>query len=117
MRRKPKLKNSIISILIGISYPAVKYFTSNTNKMLVFLDSLTIIGLLYLLGGIIVSIAFHGDLDALVFRAKHPKISDNSSFETYKLNKKKERENSFNYPLFEGILFIVSAYLLATFCY
>lgn len=117
-----KFKNIVPSQLIAFLfvaclYPLYRVLSAETNKLLQAINSFTIVGGVFLVLGIIASFILHGDTDVssyVVKRALFPKKT--KPFESYRQDRKEERENSFNYPLFTGILMIAAA-ILMTFIY
>ncbi len=116
-----KFKNLIFSHLIAYLfvaclYPMYRVLSAERNRLLEAINSFTIVGGVFLLLGIIASFILHGDTDVssyVVKRALFPKKT--KPFQSYKQDRKEERERSFNYPLFTGILMIAAAILMTFF--
>ena len=108
-----KAKTLLIHLVVTLGYPAVKTIITEENRLLVFCDVLTIIGGLLLVAGTVYSLALHGDFDLAGFAMKRGVRSEQKqTYDTYKKNQKQKREDSFNYPLFLGIIYIaVSAFI------
>lgn len=115
---KDKLSNFRLSSFIGnfiicIIYPIVKTIVSD-NKLLVLSDTLFIMSLVFIIGGIINSLILHGDFDITSFIARRSLSKDsNLTFEKYKKDKQDERKGSFNYPLLVGIIVLIISYIIS----
>ncbi|MBQ1685210.1 MAG: DUF3899 domain-containing protein [Clostridia bacterium] len=126
-----KLKNIkpgplITHLVITLAYPAVKAFTVERNGLVAFTDSLTIVGLIMLVVGIVYAMNLHGDFDisryylqrgVRSFRLFAPRQTegvkqdqDPADFLRYC---KEKRANAFNYPLFLGILYVLASVVIA----
>ncbi len=106
----------IVQLIITLAYPIAKAAISEYNRLLIFTDSLTIIAALLLIAGVLYSLYLHGDFDISSFlfrRGAQRGQARRQSFETFKANRREERENSFNYPLFLGLVYIIVALVLA----
>lgn len=104
----------ISHIIVTLLYPLARTVMASDKRFLIFIDTLTIIAALLLIGGVIYSLYLHGDFDISSFvmrraRSNAPK----QSFEAYKANQKERREASFNYPLFLGLVYIAVSAILA----
>lgn len=113
-----KPQTLLTHVIVTLLYPLARSIIASSQRLLIFLDSLTIIAGILLIAGIIYSLYLHGDFDISSYvmrraRSNAPK----QSFETYKANQKERREASFNYPLFLGIVYIVLSYLVAAVFY
>ena len=114
-----KLKNInllvlLSHLLITLAYPAVKAYTSESSRLLVFTDAITIIAYILLIGGIVYSLYLHGDFDISSFFLKRGvKKDDKQSYEAYMADRKEKREAAFNYPLFLGIVYILIAIVIS----
>ena len=117
-----KIKNINLRVLIShlivtLAYPAVKAYTTEGRKLLVFTDAITIIAYILLIGGIIYSLYLHGDFDISSFLLKRGvKKEDKQSYEAYMADRKEKREEAFNYPLFLGIVYILFA-IVTSYCF
>ncbi len=119
-----KLKNIkpgllIAHLLITLGYPAVRAFKAEINRFQVFIDAVTIIALVLLIGGILYSMVLRGSFDLSnyflqrgfrAFRRGAP-LSDNpeqnKTPEEFLREARERREGAFNYPLFLGIVYLV----------
>lgn len=111
----------ITHLIVTLAYPAVRVSTATDNRLMVFMNILTIIGLFLLIIGIIYSMNLHGDFDLSryylqrglrSFRLFAPPPSE--EMKQQKQNPaeflddcRKKREGAFNYPLFLGILYVL----------
>lgn len=109
-----KITTLIPHILVTLAYPAVKAFISSYNRLLIFTDAMTIVGIVLVIGGIIYAMLLRGDYDISGYvlhrgaNREKPK-----SFDAYKQDMKDKRAGYFNYPLFLGILYLAAALAIA----
>ena len=109
---KPRLL--LIQLIITLGYPAAKAAISDYNRLLIFTDAMTIIAALLLIAGVFYALYLHGDFDISGFLLKRgTRRNGKQSFEAYKDDKKQEREEAFNYPLFLAIVYFAAAVVLA----
>ena len=104
----------ISHVIVTLLYPLARTVTAPDKRLLIFIDALTIIAALLLIGGVIYSLYLHGDFDISSFvmrraRSNAPK----QTFEAFKADQKERREASFNYPLFLGLVYIAVSAILA----
>ncbi len=112
---KPRLL--ITQLIVTLIYPVAKAAISEYNRLLIFTDALTIIALVLLIAGVVYSLYLHGDFDISSFVLKRGmRNEEKKDFRAYMDDKKREREESFNYPLFLAALYfavsIIIAYLI-----
>ena len=113
-----RFKNIKVNVLIPylvitLAYPLYKALSSENLKLHVLSDVLFIFGLILCLIGVGYNFYLKGDFDitSFVFRKGTDK-NMNKTFAAFSEDSKEKRENSFNYPLFLGILYIlVSAFI------
>ena len=110
-----RLTNVIIVSMFILTYPLLKSLTSEGNKALIFLDAMTITSLGMVIFGVIYNLYLKGDLDASKFIIQRNLFKKNVSYETYAANEEEKRKDSFNYPLFLGIVYLCIAYLASKF--
>ena len=106
----------IVQLIISLAYPIAKAAISEYNRLLIFTDSLTIIAALLLIVGVVYRLYQRGDFDISGFvlkRGVQRNQTKKQSFDTYMDDKKQEREESFNYPLFLGLVYIAVALVRA----
>ncbi len=118
----------ITHLIITLAYPLIKAFSVPNNRLLVFTDAMTIVALILVVLGILYSLVLHGDFDisSYYFQRAAKYLSrrrfsgrDRSDPDPQKdlpeyLNDSEEkREESFNYPLFLGIVYLLAALVLA----
>lgn len=114
-----RFKNINIRVLIShlivtLAYPAVKAYVSESSRLLVFTDAVTIIAYILIIGGIVYSLYLHGDFDISGFFLKRGAKSDeNKNFDAYMTDRKEKREAAFNYPLFLGIVYLIAAVVIS----
>ena len=108
-----KIKYLLVQLIITLAYPAARAYTAENNKLLLFTNAITIIGALLLVLGIFYSFFLHGDFDrtSYVFQRGLSK-GIVKSYEAFQEDSKQNREESFNYPLWLGILYLVVAAII-----
>lgn len=112
-----KIKSFVYNLLVCLAYPIIKCIISNSNKLLVLSDTLCIMGMVFIVAGIVTSFILHGDFDITTFIAKRSfKRDSDFTYEKFQNEQQKKREGSFNYPLFVGIFVIIISYIIALFC-
>ena len=109
---KPRLL--ITQLIVTLIYPVAKAAISDYNRLLIFTDSLTIIAAVLLIAGIVYSLVLHGDFDISGFVLKRGlERKEKHSFTAYMEDRKQEREDAFNYPLFLSALYFAAVLILA----
>ena len=109
IRPGPLLSQLIITMI----YPVAKAAASESKRLLIFTDSLTIIAAALLIAGIVYSLVLHGDYDIAAFILRRSQKNEKQSFDAYLEDRKREREDAFNYPLFLAMLYFIIALILA----
>lgn len=101
-------------LLVTLAYPAARAITAEDRGLLIFTDALTIIALVLVVCGVAYALVLRGDFDlsGFVFN-RGLQRRGGQSYETYKANRREEREAAFNYPLFLGILYLLVSAVLA----
>ena len=113
--KKIKLQVLSYSLLCGLSYPIIKTLISD-NKLVVFSDSCLIVGMVFIIVGIVYNFVLKGDLDITAFIAKRSlNRNKNLDFDKYVSDKQKERENSVNYPLLVSLILIIISLVTSLF--
>ena len=101
-------------LAVTLAYPLYKALTAPNNALLAFTDALTIIALVLVVCGIVNALALRGDLDVSGYVFRRGLWGDRQqSYQTYRANRKEEREAAFNYPLFLGLVYLLAAGILA----
>lgn len=110
-----KIKDFVINLMICLAYPIIKTIISD-NKALVLSDTTYILSMMFIIGGVFNIMIRRGSFDALTYTAQRT-ISKNKelSFESYKKDKQKEREDSFNYLLLVGITVLIISIITSYF--
>ena len=106
-----KLSGIVIVTMFAISYPLLKALTSEGNKLLIFLDALTITSLFLIAFGFLYFLYTSNDFLATRYVFARKVARKEIDFETFAANKAKEKEESFNYPLFLGIFYFIVTYI------
>ncbi len=115
--RSFKLRQFAIYAGAALLYPVYAYLSSE-NKMLKFIDALTVTGLVFVILGVVYSMIRRGDFDIAEYVTKRSlNKGDVKPFKAFKEDKKEERKDSMNYPFFTGLLLLLAAAVLAVFFY
>ncbi len=113
----------ISHLVITLGYPAAKAFTAQGDRLMAFADAMTIVALVLLIGGIVYSMALHGDFDISGYYIKYggrslsrrfssrraPDEKPQKDIAEYLSEVREKRADSFNYPLLLGILYLLAA--------
>lgn len=115
----------ITQVIITLAYPALKAFTATDNRLIIFTDIMTVVGLFLLVVGIIYSMNLHGDFDISrfylqrglrSFRLFAPRLSEeltqNQNAAEFLRDRKEKRADAFNYPLFLGIVYVLASVVI-----
>ena len=89
---------------------------TSSNKLVVFSDSLFITSLILIALGVISVFIRFGDFDITGYVFRRGVKKDVKSFREYKKDKEDERKETFNYPLFFGLVFLLVSGLVAFLC-
>ncbi len=120
-----RLRLLIPHLVITLAYPAVKACLSPVKRLLIFTDTLTIVALLLVIGGIVYAMALHGDFDISSYylqrsgKALSKRLfgrgspEDMKPLDVFLRDARDKREEAFNYPLFLGIVYLIAAAILA----
>ena len=104
----------------ALIYPVYVWITSD-EKLLKFIDAMTIVGLVFLVFGVVLSMVNHGDFDIMEYvtrrSASSMKHETIKPFQAFKEDKNEKRKDSVNYPFLTGILMLLIAGLLVLFVY
>ena len=113
-KRKPKAGTLLAHVLVTLLYPAARALTAQGEKLLLFTDTMTIIALVLVVCGIVYALILRGDLDVSGFVfTRGLRHGEGKSYRAYREDRKEEREEAFNYPLFLGILYLLAAAVIA----
>ena len=113
LKRKPKPVTLLAHVLVTLVYPAARALTAPQNKLLLFTDAMTIIAMVLLACGIVYALVLRGDFDISGFAFIRGLRGGGKNYEAYRADRKEEREEAFNYPLFLGILYLLAAAVIA----
>lgn len=127
-----KLKNIrpsllLVHMIITLGYPAAKAFTAAGNRLLIFTDAMTVIGLILVILGVVYSMVLHGDFDlssfflqrgvksltSRLFSGRAAEAEPKKDITEFMQDAREAREESFNYPLFLGIVYLLAAAVIA----
>ena len=112
-----KAKPLLTHLIITLAYPLAKAITSESKKLLVFCDVLTIVAGLLLIAGVVYGLAIHGDFDIAGYTFRRGlRNQPKQTYDTYRKNLKEKREDAFNYPLFLGVAYLIIA-IFISYCF
>ena len=104
-----KLRTMLIVVPLTLAYPVGKALISSENRLMIFSDTLLIISLLLLAFGVLFTFARHGDFDITRYIFHRGVDRNTKSFEEYKKDREAARSETFNYPLFFGLIYLAVA--------
>ena len=107
-----KISTLLLNILVAAAYPLLKTYISSSNRMLIFTDCLTIMSFIMIVLGIFYSFYLKGDFDVTSYVMNRSVNKGTKPVQAYLADSKKTREESFNYPLFVGLLFLLTSLIL-----
>lgn len=118
--KRIKLRPLIIHLIISLVYPMIRALIATDNRLMVFLDIVTIVGLILVIIGILYSMNLHGDFDISryylqrglrSFKLFAPSRNDGTKQKQnpaeFLKECKEKRTDAFNYPLFLGIVYVL----------
>lgn len=110
-----RLRPMLSHIIITLAYPVVRAVTASHNRLQLFTDAMTIIALVLIIGGVVYSSVLHGDYDisGYVLNRGMGKRKKTQDYGAYREDRKKKQEESFNYPLFLGIVYLLVSVFIA----
>ena len=108
----------LVVIPLTLAYPVAKALISEKyNRLTIFSDTLLIISLVLLALGVLFTFARFGDFDITKYIFRRGTDKDAKSFEEYRKDLEQERRETFNYPLFFGLVYLaVSIFIAFVFC-
>ena len=110
-----KLRTLLIVVPFTLAYPTIKALIS--SELMDFSDTLLIISLVLLALGVIFTFAMHGDFDITRYIFNRGIDRNTKSFEEYKKDLEYNRTETFNYPLFFGLIYLaVSLFIGLVLC-
>lgn len=108
----------LLDLFVAMLYPIYAYVSAEHNPLLAFLDSLTIMGFVFLIMGIVNSLFRHGDFDISEYVAKRALEKGNiKPFRAFLDDKAEARGAKCNYPLLTGIALLLISVFIATYLY
>ena len=109
-----KLRPLLVHLIVTLLYPVFRACIAETDKLLLFADAITIIGLLMIVGGIIYALYLHGDFDISGYLLKRGVQKEpTQTYFAYLYEVYAKREGAFNYSLFLGLLYLAAALILS----
>ena len=114
-----RLRQFLYYLFPALLHPVYAWISAEEKlKLLKFMDALTVMGLVFLIIGVLVSLVRHGDFDIMEYVAKRSlRKGDIKPFKAFKEDKKENRKDSFNYPFCVCLLLFLAAGILAFFVY
>ncbi|MBO4429225.1 MAG: DUF3899 domain-containing protein [Clostridia bacterium] len=103
----------LIAVPVTLAYPVVKALISSANRLLIFSDTLLIISLVLIAIGVLFTFTRHGDFDITRYIFRRGVDKNAKSFEEYKKDLEAGRSETFNYPLFLGLIYLAVAMFVA----
>ena len=123
MFRFNKIRPRVLAthLIVTLLYPVFRAVIAETDKALIFIDSLTIVALVLVIGGVIYALFLHGDFDISGYLLKRGLARPRRGFDaereekpnnyfTYLANVYEKREEAFNYPLWLGIFYLLVSF-------
>lgn len=111
-----KLRTILITVPVTLAYPIIKAIISKTNRLMVFSDTLFITSLVLLLLGVLFTFSRFGDFDITRYVFRRGVDKNTKSYDEYKKDREYQRSETFNYPLFFGLIYLLTAGIIALFC-
>ena len=112
-----KLRTLLVTVPLTLLYPIIKALISSANQLMIFADSLLIISLILVAVGVLFTFTRFGDFDITRYVFKRGTDKNAKSFGEYKKDRENERSETFNYPLFFGLVYLViSIFISLVFC-
>ena len=112
-----KIRTLLIALPLMLAYPVAKALISSSNRLMIFSDTLLIISLLLIALGVLFTFTRFGDFDITRYVFRRGTDKNAKSFGEYKKDREEQRKETFNYPLFLGLVFlVVSVFIAYVFC-
>ncbi len=111
---KEKLIRLVITYFIAMLYPLYKWISS--KSLVKVSDACIIMGMIVTAFGLINGLGRLGAFDASIFLIKKNFQNYNKTYDVYLEDIKEKKKGSFNYPLYLGILLIITAVVTFLFC-
>lgn len=113
-----KWRTLLIVIPLTLAYPVAKALISAKNNRLTILsDTLLIISLVLLALGVLFTFARFGDFDITKYIFRRGADKNAKTFEEYRKDQEQERRETFNYPLFFGLIYLAASFFIGfVFC-
>ena len=117
--RSFRFRQFIVWLLPALAYSVYIWIaTAESLKLLKLIDALTVMGLVFLIIGVIFSLIRHGDFDITEYVAKRSlRKGDVKPYDAFKEDKKESRKDSFNYPFCVCALLFLAAGILTLIFY
>ena len=113
--RSFSFKNFLLYLLAALIYPVYAYISAE-QKMLKFIDALTITGLVFLVIGVIYTFIRHGDFDISEYVTRRSIRKGNfKPFRALKEDKKESRKDTINYHFCIAAILLLAAGIMTAF--
>lgn len=107
----------LIAVPATLAYPIGKALISSYNRLMIFTDALFIISLILLVLGVLFTFTRFGDFDITRYVFQRGFGKDAKTFKDFKQDREDFRAETFNYPLFFGLVYILlSIFITFVFC-
>lgn len=108
-----KIRTLLIVVPITLAYPIAKALISSENRLMIFSDTLLIISLVLIALGVLFTFTRHGDFDITRYIFRRGVDKNAKTFEEYKKDLEYQRSETFNYPLFFGLIYLAVSFFVA----
>ncbi|MBQ7173799.1 MAG: DUF3899 domain-containing protein [Clostridia bacterium] len=107
----------VVAVPLTLAYPIIKAAISQRNRLMIFADTLLIISLILVALGVLFTFTRFGDFDITRYIFRRGTDKNAKSFAEYKKDREAERRETFNYPLFFGLVYLaLSLFISFVFC-
>ena len=107
----------VVAIPLTLAYPIIKAAISERNRLMIFADTLLISSLILVGLGVLFTFTRFGDFDITRYIFYRGASKNVKSFAEYKKDREEQRRETFNYPLFFGLIYLaVSLFISFVFC-
>ena len=108
-----KWRTLLIFVPLSLAYPVAKALISSANRWMIFSDALLIISLILLATGVLFTFTRFGDYDITRFVFSRGTNKNTKSFRDFKKDREDQRSETFNYPLFFGLIYFLLSFAIA----
>ncbi len=108
-----RLRTMVIVVPLTLAYPVGKALISSSNRVMIFSDTLLIISLVLIAIGVLFTFTRHGDFDISRYVFRRGVDKNAKPFDAYRKDLEDRRSETFNYPLFFGLVYLAASILIA----